>query len=392
MSVLPLDIKDEHPFVPEFGRPPTTIKEGVAEARHIVEEAALTHGPIEAIFLMLSGGNDSMVLLDVCKGMADAIVHINTGIGIPETNQFVRDVVRPIRLPFHEMHPPVPYRDIVLGTGRGARPDGGGALFGGFPGPGSHHFIYTRLKERCVEQLIRDHRTKRGQRFMLLTGIRNAESQRRMGYAHATDRKGGQVWVNPLIRWSNDLMREYRTTRNLPVNEVTKHLHMSGECLCGAFAHPGELEEIGFFYPEFVARIRALEAEARDRGLRACRWGERAPEAPPTHSFRFCRGCGRDAGTDMDDHAEYGGTIFHEYEEVVERRPYEPPPELPLVGPMCQSCDFRAPTKSSPGERPLAAQGEGADAGKSSSARGGAAGSPPAPRPLTPHQTGGATP
>ena len=261
---------------------PKTIAEGLAEARDIIELAADEYGPIHKTFLLISGGNDSMVLYDACRQFADRIVHINTGIGIPATNQFVRDVVGPDLI---EMHPPVPYEDIVLGTGKGARPatkkhPAGGSLFGGFPGPGSHHFIYARLKQRCVEQVIRDHRTKRGQRFMLLTGIRNAESKRRMGYASPIDRKGGQVWVNPLIRWSNDLMAQYRAEKNLPVNEVTKHLHMSGECLCGAFAHPGELEEVRFFYPEFAARIDRLQEQAKALGLPACVWGERPPKPP----------------------------------------------------------------------------------------------------------------
>ena len=247
---------------------PATIDAAITEAHEIIESAVIAEGPIECIFLLLSGGNDSMVLLDVCEDFADEIVHINTGVGIPQTNEFVRKVVADRGLTLNELHPPKSYRDLVLD----------GKLFGGFPGPGAHHFAYTRLKERPLEGLLREHRTKRGQRFMLLTGIRNDESQRRMGYADPVNRKGGQVWVNPLLNWSNDLMREYRTTRGLPVNEVTEHLHMSGECLCGAFARPGELEEVGFFYPDFVKQIRDLEAEVKAKGLPACKWGERPPK------------------------------------------------------------------------------------------------------------------
>ena len=257
---------------------PQTIEEGIAEARDIFHLALDEYGPIQASFLLISGGNDSMVLYDVCKNWVDDIVHINTGIGIPQTNQFVRDLVGPTLI---ELHPPVAYDDLVLDP----------KLFGGFPGPAAHHFVYARLKERCVRKLLADHRTKRGQRFVLLTGIRNDESKRRMGYATPINRTGGQVWVNPLIRWSNDLMREYRETKNLPVNDVTRHLHMSGECLCGAFAKPGELEEIRFFYPEVAARIDALAEKAKAAGLPACVWGERPPKKGAPAAGPMCQSC-----------------------------------------------------------------------------------------------------
>lgn len=255
------------------------IDHGLYDARRIINEAVLEHGQPVRTFLLLSGGNDSMVLFDTLKDVADDIVHINTGVGIPETNQFVRDVVAADGRGLVEMHPPIPYEELVLGR------------WDGFPGGGGHLFAYTMLKERCIEQLLRDHRTKRGQRFMLLTGVRNAESWRRMGRGEDHRRNGGQVWVNPLNNWSNDLMREYRETRNLPVNEVTKHLHMSGECLCGAFAKPGELDEIAFFYPEFAAWIRGIEEQAKMLGIKRCKWGEKPPKKGASAPGPMCHQC-----------------------------------------------------------------------------------------------------
>lgn len=255
---------------------PATVDDGLADARRIIDAARSEHGPIVTTFLLLSGGNDSMVLYDTCREFADHVVHINTGIGIPETNEFVRDLVGPDLI---ELHPPVPYDDLVLGRWRG------------FPGPGGHIYAYTMLKERALRAVLKDHRAKRGQRFMLLTGARADESDRRMGTTEEARRMGGQVWVNPLLHWSNDLMREYRSTRRLPVNPVTEHLHMSGECLCGAFARPGELDHIAFFYPEFAERIRALEARVRDAGLPACKWGEKPPRKGDAAPGPMCNQC-----------------------------------------------------------------------------------------------------
>jgi hypothetical protein len=51
---------------------------------------------------------------------------------------------------------------------------------------------------------------------------------------------------------------------------------MSGECLCGAFAHKNELEEVGAFFPEVVMQIRELEKEVAATGKhppQRCMWG-----------------------------------------------------------------------------------------------------------------------
>lgn len=63
------------------------------------------------------------------------------------------------------------------------------------------------------------------------------------------------------------------TGSKIGLNEVTDFLHMSGECLCGAYAHPGELQEIEMWYPAVAAEIRALEKEAAERGIPQCTWG-----------------------------------------------------------------------------------------------------------------------
>lgn len=243
-----------------------TLEDMIAESDQIIESAILEYAP-RAVFLLISGGNDSMVLLHFAQRWADYAVHVNTGIGIPQTTEFVREQVGKSSLDLLEYHPPVPYDELVLNP----------KYFGGFPGAFGHRFAYQRLKERCIRQLIRDHREKRGDKFLLLTGIRKAESARRMGYSHPVDVRGAEVWVNPLLFWENADMREYRRVHEVPESEVAANLHMSGECLCGAFAHPGELDEIAFFYPEVAARIRDLERRAREAGLRYCEWGVNKP-------------------------------------------------------------------------------------------------------------------
>lgn len=251
--------------IPLWERPLAGV---VQDAHDIVEQATTEHRP-EATFLLISGGNDSAVLLDTMAEHADAIIHINTGIGIPEANAHARRVGESYGKPFVELHPPDTYEELVLGR------------WDGLPGPGAHIFTYQRLKDRCIEALLRDARSRDGERFLLLSGVRKAESKRRMGYSNPIQRRGGQVWVNPLFRWQNDEMRRYRCDHDLTQSDVAANLHMSGECLCGAMAdqdiNRSERAQVRFFYPGFESRLTALEEDCRQQGKRYCEWGVKRP-------------------------------------------------------------------------------------------------------------------
>lgn len=262
-----------------------TLDDAVTEAHDIVEQAKDEHRP-EATFLLLSGGNDSMVLLDAMAEHADAVVHINTSIGIPEANEHARRVGSATGLPFIELHPPVAYEELVLNH----------SVFDGLPGPGIHRIVYQQLKERCIRALLAEHRTKRGERFVLLSGVRRAESRRRMGYSGPVNRNGGQVWVNPLFHVTNQEMAVYRRKHELPRSEVAANLHMSGECLCGAMADQGperqERAAIRFFYPAMDRRLTELEEACQSAGKTYCEWGvkradERRPAGPLCQSCEF---------------------------------------------------------------------------------------------------------
>lgn len=237
----------------------------VAEIR--IAAAIAEHRPV-AVFAAFSGGHDSLTstALAMETGLVDAVVHINTGIGVDDTRQFVYDTCRDQGWPFIELHPPEghTYRDIVLEHG--------------FPGPGGHLFTYTRLKERPLRELHARYRKKRGDKIMIITGVRSQESTRRMGNVEPVAVESGRIWVAPVHDWLKQDCNDYIEANHLPRNEVVDHLHMSGECLCGSFAKPGEMAQLEFFYPQVAEEIHRLEHEVKERGLPWV-WGGKPPKS-----------------------------------------------------------------------------------------------------------------
>jgi 3'-phosphoadenosine 5'-phosphosulfate sulfotransferase (PAPS reductase)/FAD synthetase len=283
----------------------------------LIARARSEHGP-KATYCLFSGGNDSTVLAHRCRDQYDALAYIDTGTAIPGVRDFVEAyaawVDKPLRILEHDHDA---YRRMVLGSdewwaeytarrdqvddelrrrgdyvtpgltaagfNENLRWEGNQTLAAqgphGFPGPASHRYAYIRLKERQVARLVRESKSESGDRVMLLTGVRRAESVRRMGTTAPIRREGAQVWVAPLVDWSNERMRAYRAEHVLPESDVAALLHRSGECNCGAFAAPGEREDMEQLYPTwFDERIGSLEREATRLGIPRCRWSDRSHE------------------------------------------------------------------------------------------------------------------
>jgi 3'-phosphoadenosine 5'-phosphosulfate sulfotransferase (PAPS reductase)/FAD synthetase len=150
---------------------------------------------------------------------------------------------------------------------------------GGFPGAAMHSVYYRELKDRRVADLMRSlkRNAKRSDRVMLISGIRRQESRRRMGYASAINKVSAQVWVNPLLERSKDDCLDLMEFGNLPRNPASQTIHMSGECLCGAMAHPGELAELKFWFPDTAKYIESITQKTIAAGY-PWRWDDPRPD------------------------------------------------------------------------------------------------------------------
>jgi 3'-phosphoadenosine 5'-phosphosulfate sulfotransferase (PAPS reductase)/FAD synthetase len=267
------------------------MEAALADSERIIAEAVETYSQgktIVARALLYSGGNDSTTMghIAVSRGWVDRAVHVNTGIGIAATREHVIATCAAWGLPLGIYSPPPgsTYRDMILD------PKGGG-----FPGPAQHWKAYQRLKERSLDLARQDMfggSRKRSLQVLLFAGRRRQESKRRANIEEF-NRDGRAVWVSPLANWTNEDMNTYRALYDVPRNPVADLIHMSGECLCGAFAHANELDEIGEWFPEVKAEIQALEAEVHAAGLKHCTWGWGATKdlKPSDRSGPMCSSC-----------------------------------------------------------------------------------------------------
>lgn len=306
-------LPDALPGVPPKAREYQALNlDQVIDRAHTLLDEVIATNPAEQILGLFSGGGDSSILAHLMRTRVHAFAHIDTGIAVPATGQYVRAVCQEWDVPLRIARPDDTYGDLVLGKVKAKTKDR--AVWKGFPGPAGHYLMYVRLKERALDNLRRSivgPRGKSGQ-VVFLAGMRWGESDRRFRNAQETDRWGAVTWCSPIVYWTNSHVAEYRSRfmcnevhehaphrlcfpGALPLSEVTEHLHMSGDCLCGAYAKPGELDQVEFFYPEVAARIRALEGKAREAGLQRCVWGagkEAADQPAQGAPGPLCSKCG----------------------------------------------------------------------------------------------------
>lgn len=267
----------------------------IAQSRDILATAIEQHvrrdgRTVAATVVLFSGGNDSTTLAHLFRRDADYFAHANTTIGIEETREFVRNVSKEFGVPLLERMAPREqdrYRAQVLRDG--------------FPGPAWHGRMFTRLKERALEQIQRELVSNpRKERVVFIAGRRRTESARRRRVP-AMERTGSRVYASPLVNWTSLDLNTYRLMEgDVPRNQASDLIHMSGECLCGSFAAPGERDEIDAWFPTALDEVRELEALIADRDdipwwRKTWGWGadpaKKALDGAASKSGALCSSC-----------------------------------------------------------------------------------------------------
>lgn len=236
-----------------------------------VIDRALFEGKATSIVPLLSGGHDSISATFVASQhpkFDGTVHHIDTGIGAKATRRFVEELCSEMGWDLRVYRSPVTYEWCVATHG--------------FPGPAGHQFIYNRLKDRCVYQITRE----RMGRVALITGCRSDESVRRMGHVEPlkigeTSKRTGKArnrkraWTAPIHNWTTADQIAVMDAHALPRNPIKlSPLGMSGECFCGAFARPYEINLVRQIVPDVAEEIDRLAVIAKANGKHHV-WGTR---------------------------------------------------------------------------------------------------------------------
>lgn len=254
---------------------PVPVRESadlLASGLEVIDRAILAGASM--LVPLFSSGDDSQVACHVASqhpAFTDTVYHINTGIGANAAREHAKAVCREHGWNLRVYESPATYEQFVRDRG--------------FPGPGRHQWVYNRIKERCVRQMMREHPRKK---VALITGCREQESVRRMGHVEAIKigetskttgkvREKRRVWTAPCFDWSSEEQADYMDEYGLTPNPVKPVLGMSGECFCGAFAAPGERERIDRYCPDVGREIDRLTVIARECGKHD-KWGTRPPD------------------------------------------------------------------------------------------------------------------
>lgn len=243
----------------------TTLDDLERASLTLLDKAVEYYKPAK-VYALFSGGTDSTAaaILASQHPSFSGCLHLDTETGVPETQHHVRSVAGERGW------------DLVVEPPRTTSYE---ALVNhwGFPGSAGHGMAYAHLKDRALSRLTAKKRS--GGVTLLVSGARAEESKRRMGHGSLiteTAARPYQVWVNPLWGWTKAATEDYAKRHNVAKNPASKKLGMSGECLCGAMARPGELDLIRRYYPGKAEYIDWLSRKAGERGLWD-KWGINPP-------------------------------------------------------------------------------------------------------------------
>jgi len=242
---------------------------------------------------MLSGGDDSMTALAVCKELGVPLTHIMhgiTGTGIQETLDFVRATTANEKPIYIEADAGDAYERYIMRKG----------FFG--VGRDAHNFSYHVLKaehfRKCTSKNIRQN--KRGRKILFVNGGRRLESENRMKEfvnPIKVEKNGNNIWVNVINEWDKPECISYLDGNGVKRNPVSLAICRSGECLCGTMQSKVERIEASVLFPKWGAWIDGLEKIVKQKF--GFGWGEKMPKKKNPKQLELdlfqpmCVGCER---------------------------------------------------------------------------------------------------
>ncbi|MHB9288106.1 phosphoadenosine phosphosulfate reductase family protein [Halobacteriales archaeon Cl-PHB] len=239
---------------------------------------------------LCSGGQDSAVAAHVAVrwGPADLLVYLDTRTGLEENREYVERLADHLGVQLWTLRTQESYSERVQSEG--------------FPGPSLHSIMYRSLKERQIQKLATVcNGFGNAANLHLWTGVRSAESERRMRNVEPESEGARWAWHAPIHDWTKADCRDYLERFDLPENPLWDTLGRSGDCFCGCFGSPEEkldLRAAGCgYHAEWLEDLEAAVAiDGPEKERESWAWGARETRAVRAENdddqLTLCSTCG----------------------------------------------------------------------------------------------------
>lgn len=193
---------------------------------------------------LFSGGKDSLVACLVA-GVKE-VVYCRTGVGLNE--EYVKEICQRFNWKLNIVEPKngESYEDFVRRFG--------------FPHSGIHNTVMGFLKWHPIRKWYYEQK-KLGRNITYISGRRKLESARRKKMKTNKEHlvMDGMKFFSSIFNWTTEQVWEYLKEHNIERSPIYNTMHMSGDCLCGAFSQRGESAFLKMFHPELYNYLLELE-------------------------------------------------------------------------------------------------------------------------------------
>jgi 3'-phosphoadenosine 5'-phosphosulfate sulfotransferase (PAPS reductase)/FAD synthetase len=219
---------------------------------------------IDRVYVMFSGGRDSLVTLDLTlRALGLEVVEalfIDTGIATPGLKEYVFDVCNSYSVKLNVVGPDYDFFELVLKKG--------------FPMI-KYRWCKEYLKIKPLKKFVMTAR-RRYKNLILITGIRRDESWFKARATKMYDHPilGIKVYA-PIFEWSKEHVIEYIKIYKLRENPLYWVYGKAYDCWCTVYKSPADFALLALAHPDFYKRFVDVESKLRSGGSALYYGGQR---------------------------------------------------------------------------------------------------------------------